>query len=382
MLSTPPILLKSLTFPSKKQQLNHELWRLQLDPESRKCCWSTISPQHRHFDLREFDLETTEIGLRKVPDLVFTAGSGFLDEERHAKRLAEIPIAKNSDSDTLIWKESTTRNFSVKGAYWVDQKSRFGAIDPLWNWIWDSKIHPRVSMMIWRACLKVLPTGDRLGLSTDCPVFLSVPESPIHLFARCKFASALWFSGPLPVRIDQIPGDNIADLLSNLCSSLDPPLITKMLILSGVTMDCIWKNRNILVHNTDSRFSVDTVRMEIFNKFHEMIAELDSKQRIPLQTNRLSFPRLTTERCILVDGSFKDGKFGCGMIALSKSSDEWWISTSSSLCSSALDAELQAMLLGLHWASANQWDNVSLVSDSKALVEGIRAKRSPDWKRI
>ncbi|KAF4401070.1 hypothetical protein G4B88_013911 [Cannabis sativa] len=276
--------------------------------------------------------------------------------------------------------ESTTRNFSVKGAYWVDQKSRFGAIDPLWNWIWDSKIHPRVSMMIWRACLKVLPTGDRLGLSTDCPVFLSVPESPIHLFARCKFASALWFSGPLPVRIDQIPGDNIADLLSNLCSSLDPPLITKMLILSGVTMDCIWKNRNILVHNTDSRFSVDTVRMEIFNKFHEMIAELDSKQRIPLQTNRLSFPRLTTERCILVDGSFKDGKFGCGMIALSKSSDEWWISTSSSLCSSALDAELQAMLLGLHWASANQWDNVSLVSDSKALVEGIRAKRSPDWK--
>ncbi|KAF4346874.1 hypothetical protein G4B88_027796 [Cannabis sativa] len=162
----------------------------------------------------------------------------------------------------LIWKDSTSGSYSVKGAYWVDQKARFGVCKPLWKWIWDPKIHPRVSMMIWRSCLKIIPTGDKFSPSNTCPVCLSVPESPIHLFARCAFASVIWFSGPLSVRIESIPGNCISSLITNLCSNLDRFLRTRMLVYAGVIMESIWKHRNLITHSTGPLQSIESVRLE------------------------------------------------------------------------------------------------------------------------
>uniref|UniRef100_A0A803PUS8 RNase H type-1 domain-containing protein n=1 Tax=Cannabis sativa TaxID=3483 RepID=A0A803PUS8_CANSA len=256
------------------------------------------------------------------------------------KEIAGIQIDKNSAYDSLIWKDSTVGKFSVKGAYWLDQKARFRAQEPLWKWIWDSKVHPRLSMMLWRACMNVLPTGDKQGSS----------------------------------------GDNIAALVSNLYSSSDPSSRIKLLILFGVLMDCIWKTRKTIVHNEVVQPSIDAVRRDISNKFSEMISDSDFVQRTLELNAPALFPRLTTDCCILVDGSFQDGKFGCAMLGLSKDSMDWWKCTSSGSFNLALEAEMQALLLGLQWAAENQWNNVSFVTNSKSLVDGIRTRHSPDWK--
>ncbi|KAF4374267.1 hypothetical protein G4B88_022041 [Cannabis sativa] len=184
----------------------------------------------------------------------------------------------------------------------------------------------------------------------------------------------------LPVRIELVAGDNIAALVSNLYSSSDPSSRIKLLILFGVLMDCIWKTRKTIVHNEVVQPSIDAVRRDISNKFSEMISDSDFVQRTLELNAPALFPRLTTDCCILVDGSFQDGKFGCAMLGLSKDSMDWWKCTSSGSFNLALEAEMQALLLGLQWAAENQWNNVSFVTNSKSLVDGIRTRHSPDWK--
>uniref|UniRef100_A0A803PAG2 Isopropylmalate dehydrogenase-like domain-containing protein n=4 Tax=Cannabis sativa TaxID=3483 RepID=A0A803PAG2_CANSA len=106
-------------------------------------------------------------------------------------RISKIQIVMNVDCDTLIWKDSLVGKFNVKGAYWVDQKARFGNSNVLWRWIWDSEVHPRLSLMIWRVCSNSLSTGDKfLSLEENsCLVCHSAPETSFHLLARKEISS-------------------------------------------------------------------------------------------------------------------------------------------------------------------------------------------------
>ncbi|XP_060972601.1 uncharacterized protein LOC133038457 [Cannabis sativa] len=153
-------------------------------------------------------------------------------------RIAGIQIVKSDEADMLIWKDSTS--------------------------------------------------GDKFSSRNLCPVCLLAPDSPIHLFAQCSFASAIWFSGPLPQ-------------------------------------------------------SVDAVRQEVGRRFLELDPDVDHVvQPAPLNFNSLQLPRLSTKHYLLVDGSFIEGSYGCAMVSLSSSSSEWWTSVSSGSCNSALEAEMLA----------------------------------------
>ncbi|KAF4377224.1 hypothetical protein G4B88_009216 [Cannabis sativa] len=103
-------------------------------------------------------------------------------------------IVKNGEDDFIVWKNSKLGNFSVKGAYWDAQLHRFGDANHLWGWIWNAKVHPHVSMMLWRVCAKALPTGDIFNQPNhnNCCFCGASLESPMDLFARGSFANALW----------------------------------------------------------------------------------------------------------------------------------------------------------------------------------------------
>uniref|UniRef100_A0A803PEY3 Reverse transcriptase zinc-binding domain-containing protein n=1 Tax=Cannabis sativa TaxID=3483 RepID=A0A803PEY3_CANSA len=200
-------------------------------------------------------------------------------------KIGGIQINVNASTDTLIWKNSLVGKFSVKGAYWVEQQERFGEKEDLWRWIWNSKIHPRLSLLLWRVCSNVLPTGDKFpSVEVNfCPLCHTAPESPLHLFTKCSIALALWFSSPWPIRID--------------------------------------RRFKLIVGENDSR----------------------STYRKGVQS------RITTTKAVMVDGSFKEGKYGCAMVAMDMSSMEWW-------------HEMQ------------QWDNLTIIYDSKVFGGGHQIK--------
>ncbi|KAF4376804.1 hypothetical protein F8388_025675 [Cannabis sativa] len=297
-------------------------------------------------------------------------------------KIGGIQINVNASTDTLIWKNSLVGKFSVKGAYWVEQQERFGEKEDLWRWIWSSKVHPRLSLLLWRVCSNVLPTGDKFpSVEVNfCPLCHIAPESPLHLFTKCSIALALWFSSPWPIRIDRVMGTNMKEVMRNLCSSIDHTNRPNFINCIGVILDCIWNTRNKVVHTENYVPNVNMLRGEISSRLAEiqlMVGENDSRSTY---TERESQLRITTTKTVMVDGSFKEGKYGCAMVAMDMSSMEWWHGISSGVGDSALEAEMQAVLLSLQWAEMQQWDNLTIISDSKVLVEAIRSKNTPDWK--
>ncbi|KAF4377835.1 hypothetical protein G4B88_031501 [Cannabis sativa] len=243
--------------------------------------------------------------------LYFLFGTELGDE------IGRIQIVKNGEDDFIAWKNSKTRNFTVKGAYWDAQIHRFGGVNRLWGWIWNAKVHPRLSMMMWRVCANVLPTEDifKQPEHNNCCFCGVSRESPLHLFASCSFATVLWFCCPFLVRIDTIQADSITDLLRRLCEGADEDL--RMLCCYAVIFDIIWNIRNIIHHDKDAIWSVDQVRREIHKRFFEFSsAQVSSPTGKGEGVEMAVCLNITTKSVLVVDGSFSNDRYGCGVLAL------------------------------------------------------------------
>ncbi|KAF4378825.1 hypothetical protein F8388_006276 [Cannabis sativa] len=217
-------------------------------------------------------------GLTCVADLIYRRTRSwncgylrFLFGNELGEEIGKIQIVKQGDEDFLIWKILEQALSLLKVPI------------EMHNYIDLEKVHPRLSMMLWRVCANVLPTGDIFSppVSNNCCFCGSPRESPIHLFARCSFASALWFGSPFPVRIDSIQDDNIAGLLVNLCNGVEEELRCKMLCCFAILFDTIWNTRNRIAHERNVSWSVDQARREIHNRFSEFSAALVSASSDP-----------------------------------------------------------------------------------------------------
>ncbi|KAF4346224.1 hypothetical protein G4B88_011785 [Cannabis sativa] len=58
---------------------------------------------------------------------------------------------------------------------------------------------------------------------------------------------------------------------------------------------------------------------------------------------------------------------------------DWFWCSSNGKCYNALAAELEAILFALNWAVEHHWNDFSIISDSKVLVEALHQKKCPDW---
>ncbi|KAF4359771.1 hypothetical protein F8388_008333 [Cannabis sativa] len=299
-------------------------------------------------------------------------------------KIGEIQIVKNGEEDFLVWKSSNTGQFSIKGAYWVAQSSRFNGINSMWSWIWKSSIHPRLSMMLWRVCANVLPTTNIFNPADACKCFFcdSCPENPSHLFVTCPFAMALWFGCPFPVRIDSIQVGSIAELLCKLCEGVDAELRCQMLGCFAIIFETIWNTRNRIFHDREASWSVDQARRDILNRYHELVSTSSRNLQSPVVTEAMEVSlNITSKNLIVVDGSFSGGLSGCAAIFLNRDSLNWCYSSAAGSCDSALAAEMEAVSRGIQWVKDTGWDDFTIASGSKILVDAICAKKLPDWQQ-
>ncbi|KAF4359880.1 hypothetical protein G4B88_000873 [Cannabis sativa] len=283
-----------------------------------------------------------------------------------------------------IWWQSWFRGWVItnSGAYWAAQSGRFNDTNRLWSWIWNANIHPRLSLMLWRTCANVLPMLTYL-IPTIVSVSFVIPcaENPLHLFASCPFALALWFNCPYPIRLDTIHFGSITELLCKLCEGVDTERRSQMLSCFAVLFETIWKVRNRILHNAIASWSVDQARRDIANRYQEFVSAPPS----PSPSNSTSGTvevslNITSKKLVVVDDSFSSGLFGCVAILLDRDSLEWGHFSAFGSCASALAAEMEAVIHGIKWAQDDGWDDFTIASDSKILVHAIRARKLPDWQ--
>lgn len=146
-------------------------------------------------------------------------------------------------SDKLLWKHSSSGEYSVKNAYNLLLKDHLqdshSQLRPcqnppeVWNLIWKVNVPYKVSLFVWKLMHDRLPTLLSLknkGIPTDstCPMCKEKEEYTSHLFLHCPFARACWGGSSLAVHSSDLSDSSMHTWISNFlscCKDLDQDMM-------------------------------------------------------------------------------------------------------------------------------------------------------------
>jgi hypothetical protein len=161
----------------------------------------------------------------------------------------ENPQARRPD--ILRWGHSTTGNFSVKEAYYLQGNHQSHDKENIWNKVWSPFLWPKVSTFLWLTIHNRILTWDNLWKRgfigpSICPLCQQQEETLEHLFNRCPFSQWIWDQGAQAMRRMNQNRISIRDTIENwdLLSFKNPILALIWLLLPGFTLWQIWKERN------------------------------------------------------------------------------------------------------------------------------------------
>ncbi|XP_076887303.1 uncharacterized protein LOC143537409 [Bidens hawaiensis] len=163
-------------------------------------------------------------------------------------------VLLESGFDKTIWCGDPSGAFSVRNfkRILVDKM----LVRPASIFDWNNWIPKKVGFVAWRAMLNRLPTLDALARrnisinSLVCPACGSEEESVDHVFISCVIAQKVWCLISQWCKVPSIYAFSVRDLVELHLYSLFPKDKAKALhAVCLVTMWCLWKKRNELIHN-------------------------------------------------------------------------------------------------------------------------------------
>lgn len=112
--------------------------------------------------------------------------------------------------------------------------------------IWNLKTPNKVKYFLWRACTNSLPTKEQLWKrkcthNQVCPCCFSCSETVEHLLLLCSDAKAVWFCGPLSLRLDEYAVNRFDCWCHEMLSNSNLSHFSKALV--SMTCWAIWKSR-------------------------------------------------------------------------------------------------------------------------------------------
>ncbi|XP_060972517.1 uncharacterized protein LOC115704639 [Cannabis sativa] len=303
--------------------------------------------------------------------------------EEMGKKIISIPRLPQAHEDQIIWKNKQNGKFSVKNAYIVDQLDRFQPVCRLWKWIWHPSIHPRIATWLWRVLNEAFPFKGKLPFISDksCCICGENEESCLHILRDWLFAKAVWLLGEFPIRIDLIAGNSITQFIENLVSNFPNQKPHVTLLYFGCVSWEIWSQRNnsrIKLTNPDGLISSSRVSAML----KEYIDSNMPCTRIPSSKKIIPCTSLISSRfSVFTDASWCNGKAGFAVILVNHEDHTWFYTSQCVSSPSALDAESQAILYGLSWASKLKWKDIALFSDCQVAITAFAKNVCiPDWR--
>ncbi|KAJ9546729.1 hypothetical protein OSB04_019272 [Centaurea solstitialis] len=158
-----------------------------------------------------------------------------------------IPVLTEGVPDRMIWDMDTNGSFSVRKAY----VSLFGDANevPLWKSVWFKGHIPKHAFCLWTACLRRLPTQDRISTWKHeppdllCSLCGTGQDSHNHFFFTCGYSKEVWDTIRRRIGWDHFPDvwDDIMDAISDPVTA-PTRLILKLTLAAAVYG--IWRERN------------------------------------------------------------------------------------------------------------------------------------------
>ncbi|KAL3642837.1 hypothetical protein CASFOL_013652 [Castilleja foliolosa] len=176
--------------------------------------------------------------------------------------IVKIQISPENRPKTFLWSPSKSGNFSTKSVYLLSQCCRFtqpNQSNPFnWNNLWNSLLHNRHKLLVWKIVNNSLPCKAKLGslfnLSNhDCVMCNSGVESLEHLFLICPYIQQVFFVSFWHFNLAKFAHLSIKDWLNlifdksnKLFNSLSER--TEFQIFVVILFDWVWFNRNKIMH--------------------------------------------------------------------------------------------------------------------------------------
>ncbi|XP_030933289.1 putative receptor-like protein kinase At3g47110 isoform X1 [Quercus lobata] len=184
---------------------------------------------------------------------------GRPNEENSIRDIKQIPIPRRANPDKSVWLGETSGNFSVKSSYLTEHVDRLDRkYNKVWKKLWESKLHGRLNMFLWRLAKGELPLKTRLASNSigcedlSCVLCGEAEESELHVFRDCIVIRMLWFASEIGLRWDHFEANSAVELVQKI---LNPPkeLITdglnqnKFTLMAAVICYETWTMRNLML---------------------------------------------------------------------------------------------------------------------------------------
>jgi hypothetical protein len=165
--------------------------------------------------------------LEKVKDLINPASNDwdrnivtqtFIPIE--AEKILQIPLLNPTEDNLIRWHGTNDGNYTVKSGYnaqieWENNNSSTGQSSnntkgsQAWKNMWNSKVPPKQTHLMWRILHRAIPIKPNLinkGITCDslCPRCEAATETIEHTFLHCEWVKQIWFASPLTINTDFI----------------------------------------------------------------------------------------------------------------------------------------------------------------------------------
>lgn len=280
-------------------------------------------------------------------------------------QIRAIPIPLNTAAeDQLIWNESSSDIFTVKGAYQKLQPPPTITRNTVgWSWIWKAECQERIRTFLWQLTHnKIMTNVERWRTHTSntnlCPRCRTHEETIFHLLRDCSFATQVW-SNLIPPNIPFFNDHRPSWFKTQTLNSAHHSIGTAS--WSHIFLNGIWQ--------LAVAFQSDPFRIQRQARFIKWIPP------------EAPFFKINT------DGAFRSnsGIYTAG--GLIRNHNGSWVKgfVRSIGQSSIFQAELWGILEGLHLALNMGIDNVIIEADSLAAVNSLKNpvhESHPSWALI
>jgi hypothetical protein len=328
--------------------------------------------------------------------------------EHVASSIINTPLIEEVHDDKLMWIFENHGSYTVKSGYRnyikIKSSTQNNNVVGDWNSIWRIKAPPKTKHLLWRICRGCLPTRTRLQerhvlCPSDCPICSNGDEDDLHAFFNCNFSQQVWHvAGLHDVISPRVQAhNNVQTILFDICKSEPEEVVGAV----AMTVWCLWHNRNNCVWN-----DIKDTAKEVVSRAAHMLQEwraINNLQQhnsqaaaaaVVIHNNQPSSfasnphqqlqnpallcwqrPRVGWWKCN-VDASFSQSPCSSGWSWCVRNSDGSFIAAGTNSCRHNLsvhEGEAIAILEAMREASSRGWSNIIFESDSKVVVDAIKA---------
>ncbi|KAL9676812.1 hypothetical protein QQ045_005032 [Rhodiola kirilowii] len=277
------------------------------------------------------------------------------------------------------------KTLQVHRTHLQGNQSNTSHLKAFWKTLWKLPIPKKIRIFAWRGYQGALPTGAQIRRhhlkgNLDCPICSYRAEDEMHAFVHCWWAAAIWDLSNIRCSEHFKTFTSLADLFFFCHNYMPPSDFAKVLI----TCWYIWYHRNSCRHNG----LIMNPRSACY-RVMSLIVDFQSTKSDPIygsQSTLLEWSRPPVQYVkINCDASWYDEDRSCGIGAWARDHEAITLAVRSSHipgCPSVIDAEGNALRIGMEFAADLKLPNVIFESDSAEAVTSINHKVHPtDWEK-